>query len=242
MTLAWSPPHEQSWISSRTRFSRQGVRWTDIESERTEAAVLVISHHSVVRRGLSAIIREVNATYRVTAAAAGYEAESLAEAVQPNLIVIDMIDQPAPAAAALCSELIARIPGTAVLVVAAASDATMIRSCLDLGAVGCVSPDSDERVIAAATAAALCGQRFIDPGVAYAMTRREYGRAERDSAHLTPRERDVLRLLSEGCSNRAISTRLAITEKTVKGHVSSILAKLQVDSRLAAALKASEIL
>ena len=85
------------------------------------------------------------------------------------------------------------------------------------------------------------GETVIDPRIAQRLAKELLGRRSSSTdVHLTTRERDVLHLIAEGCSNRAISERLQLSEATVKGYVSSLLYKLGVSSRLEALVRASD--
>jgi two-component system nitrate/nitrite response regulator NarL len=112
----------------------------------------------------------------------------------------------------------------------------------DVGAAGArgvlLRNASPERLIAA-LAAVIAGLVVIDPALAPALTRARAGsRPELPSADLTPRELDVLRLLAEGLSNRAIALHLDISEHTVKFHLNAILDKLTAQSRTEAVVTA----
>ncbi|MFD2469357.1 response regulator [Amycolatopsis silviterrae] len=110
-----------------------------------------------------------------------------------------------------------------------------IRRALAAGASGFVLKDSTGAELAAAVRAAHEGITAMSPAVA-ATLRTPAGDA------MTPRERDVLRLLGRGLSNRDIAAELGLAERTVKVHVGNLLAKLQVDSRTQAALLADDVL
>jgi two-component system response regulator DevR len=86
------------------------------------------------------------------------------------------------------------------------------------------------------------GTRVIDPRVAQelAVDMVSALRGETEQVQLSPREREVLDLLAEGCSNRQIAERLFIAETTVKGYVAALLTKLEVDSRLQVVIKAAQ--
>jgi DNA-binding NarL/FixJ family response regulator len=204
--------------------------------------VLVVSSYPVTRRGLEALLAEGNSECRVWAVASAPEANVLAATVQPSVIVIDgQLCQPVTAGA-MCADLLAAAPAARLIVVASTANPATIRRCIVAGALVCLSPESDESVFKEAFAMARRGQRYVDARVAHALACNDDALMAVGSSRLTPRERDVLQLLSEGCSNRTISARLTISEKTVKGHVSSVLAKLNAPSRLAAALMAPTVL
>jgi DNA-binding NarL/FixJ family response regulator len=116
-----------------------------------------------------------------------------------------------------------------------------IMDSLSAGADGCLLKDISDVDFTRALCTIRAGEPFIDPRILGRLTGELLGhRASVASIHLTNRERDVLHLIAEGCSNRAISSRLKLSESTVKGYVSSVLEKLGVSSRLEALVRASD--
>jgi DNA-binding NarL/FixJ family response regulator len=118
----------------------------------------------------------------------------------------------------------------------------LIRQCLASGADGVLLKDAEPDDLIMRLRHLAAGTRVIDPRVAESLTgdlvNALQGRTEQLS--LSPRERAVLDLLAEGCSNRQIAARLFIAETTVKGYVAALLEKLGVDSRLQAVIKATQ--
>ena len=119
-----------------------------------------------------------------------------------------------------------------VLVVTSVSDAGRLAGAVRAGAAGCVFKDIDPPALAAAIRSVHRGHVVLPPAVAAAL-----GQAE-TLGRLTPREREVLACIAGGRSNREIARALGLAEKTVKTHVSSILAKLGLADRTQAALYA----
>ncbi len=241
MTLI-SPVETQAGSASEKWNGYSAILPSALQVPTARATVLIVSPQALIRRGLEAVLGDGLERCRVRAVATAREAKELASRAEPSVIVLDTEMCEPAAAGAVCADLVAIAPGVRLVVVASVDAPATIRHCLAAGATGCISSDADESAIKAAFAAALRGQRYVDPRIAFAFVRNDDQMPALAASKLTPRERDVLRLLSEGCSNRTISSRLAISEKTVKGHVSSILAKLHAPSRLAAALMAKTVL
>lgn len=203
--------------------------------------VLIADDHPVARRGLRMIVTEAFAGPDIAEATDGAAATMLAATFRPDLMLVDMHmpgQMPAPA---LCRRLREITPSATIVIVTAYDDSSEIRDCLLAGADGCMLKDTSETDMSAALRTSMAGAPTLDSRVAIKLAR---GLAE-DPAdvrapHLSAREREVLDLLAQGRSNRAIARQLAISEATVKGHVSRLLDKLNASSRLEAVIRASD--
>jgi DNA-binding NarL/FixJ family response regulator len=141
----------------------------------------------------------------------------------------------------VCHRLRGLLPDARIVLVTAFDRTGEIRDCLAAGADGCLLKDTSEVDMTAALRTVLDGGCVIDPRIAFRLVRHVADEPDRAPAvRLTARERDVLDLLAEGCSNRAIARRLRLSEATVKGHVGAILEKLHASSRLEAIVRASD--
>jgi len=166
---------------------------------------------------------------------------SMAATYQPDLLLLDMHmpgDMPPPT---LCRVMREALPDARIVIVTAFDSSADIRDCLIAGADGCLLKDTSEIDMAAALRAATTGRPPLDQRIAFQLARDLASHdAEPDPPRLSNRENDVLRLLAQGCSNRAIARQLGLTEATIKGHVSHLLDKLNATSRLEAVVRASE--
>jgi DNA-binding NarL/FixJ family response regulator len=143
--------------------------------------------------------------------------------------------------AELCRQLRGLLPRARIVIVTAFDRLGEIEDCLAAGADGCLLKDTTDVDFTAALRTIRAGQTVIDPRIAQRLATDLLGRRSSSTdVHLTAREREVLHLIAEGCSNRAISERLQLSEATVKGYVSSLLYKLGVSSRLEALVRASD--
>jgi DNA-binding NarL/FixJ family response regulator len=201
---------------------------------------LIVDDHPLARRGLAAIVREGLRVSEILEADAPAVALTLARARQPDLVLADMHLADSVPARELVQQLRAALPRTKIVLVTAFDRVAEIRDCLQAGANGCLLKDTAELDLAAALRAMLDGQTFIDPRIAQKLALELVAAPGDGGVHLTPREREVLALLAEGCSNRVIGERLTISETTVKGYVSSLLEKLDARSRLEAVAHASK--
>jgi DNA-binding NarL/FixJ family response regulator len=133
-------------------------------------------------------------------------------------------------------EVLAHRPATAVVILTSFSDRERILAALDAGAVGYLLKDVQPDELARAIAAAAGGQAPLDPRAA-----RELLVGRRTAAPtLTAREEEVLELLAAGLPNKLIARRLAISERTVKGHLTHVFERIGVTDRTQAALWARE--
>ena len=201
--------------------------------------VALLGASPVMRRGIAALFSDVAGPDNSISVDHHDTAGDLT--FRSAMVIVDATRTTITAPVQICSAIRKQNPRSRILVIVAAHAVDTIRECLEMGAVNCVADDSSESELAEALIKTLHGRGYLDPRIAYSLL--EQPRiAVTQGARLTPRERDVLQLLQEGCSNRVISRKLTISEATVKGHVSSLLAKLGAPSRLAAAVMATALL
>lgn len=199
-------------------------------------AVFVVDDHPAVRAGLAAFIR---AHPDLAHAGEAARLEGLAAAVGASgarVVVMDLVLPDGDGAAAV-AELAAVLPEVAVLVVTSHGTEDRVLAALRAGARGFLLKDAGPEEVARAILAVARGEAVLDPKVAPAVIATAAGAPSALDA-LTGREREVLALLGEGLTNRAISRRLVISEKTAKHHVGAVLRKLGVPDRTQAALLA----
>jgi len=204
--------------------------------------VLVVDDHPLARRGVGSMLVEAFPVLDMREAGSTAEAIAIATAFQPNLVVLDLRLPDPPWPAATCAALKERNRHGRIVILTAFAEMDLIRQCLAAGADGVLLKDTapDELIMRFRHLAA--GTSVIDPRVAQTLAADMVStlRGETDQIALSPRERDVLELLAEGCSNRQIAARMFIAETTVKGYVAALLNKLGVDSRLQAVVQAAK--
>jgi DNA-binding NarL/FixJ family response regulator len=207
--------------------------------------VLIVDDHAMVRRGMRDFLDLHDDLEVVGEAANGREALAQAEALLPDVVVMDLLmpDLDGIAATAQLKELHPRIE---VVVITSFIEEERITGALAAGASGFLLKDAEADDLAAAIRSARAGDVYLDPAVAGIVARRLRAGATGAGGHgdavatLTVRERDVLAAVARGLSNRAIADELGIAERTARTHVSNILAKLGLASRTQAALFAVE--
>ena len=203
--------------------------------------VLIADDHPVARRGLQMIVSEAFGDAQCAEATDAATALALAETLRPDLLLLDMHMPGGLDAPALCRMMREALPDIKIVIVTAFDSTGEIRDCLVAGADGCLLKDTSETDMAAALRTTVTGTPALDPRIAFQLARDlASGPALAQAPHLTGREREVLRLLAEGRSNRAIARQLGLSEATVKGHVSRLLDKLNASSRLEAVVRATD--
>lgn len=201
--------------------------------------VLIADDHPVVRQGLRTFLGIQDDIEVVGEAEDGASAVTLAESLDPDIVLMDLKMPGADGLAAL-TELRARGVKARVLVLTSVTERGHVLPAVQAGAAGYLYKDVDPQALVQAIRAVNDGHVLFAPDAAEAMLRD--GSAERDGdrglAALTEREREVLVHIARGRSNREIARALVVSEKTVKTHVSNLLMKLGVQDRTQAALYA----
>jgi DNA-binding NarL/FixJ family response regulator len=165
----------------------------------------------------------------------------LVEQFSPDVVLMDL-SMPGMSGVEATQRLVAGSPRTRVLVLTVLADEGHVIDALLAGACGYLLKDAPIDRIVDGIRAAAAGESLISPRVAGQLVRRVRQPAESEpalsGADLTPRELEVLELLAKGLDNPEIASALFLSQHTVKNHVSSILAKLQVENRIQAAVRA----
>ena len=204
--------------------------------------VFVVDDHPLVRMGL----REALARSGVQSAG---EAASAAEAMakilpsKPDVVIID-IELPDGNGIDVCAALVPQDPTIKYVVLSAFTSEELALAAIQAGAMGCLLKDISSADLVAGLRAVASGGALFGASVAgHLLNRIQSGEAPVDPriADLTVREREILRLLGQGRSNREIARTLYLADKTVRNYVSGMLQKLGMSQRTEAALLAAEL-
>jgi DNA-binding NarL/FixJ family response regulator len=198
--------------------------------------VLIADDHPVVRQGLAVLLEVQDDITLVGEASTGPEAVQQTRQHAPDVLLLDL-KLPEIDGLGVLSELAAEQTSTRVLILTSAAGPSTPGLALQAGAAGFLYKDVDPDALVRAIRSVHDGQTVLAPEAASLVAARPAGGARGISA-LTAREREVLELLAAGHSNREIARTLHVSEKTVKTHVSAVLAKLGVADRTQAALLA----
>jgi DNA-binding NarL/FixJ family response regulator len=203
--------------------------------------VLVADDHPVVRDGLRALFAEYPNIDVIGEAATGREAIKAAVIDQPDVIIMDLA-MPDTDGFSATAEISRVAPEVAVLILTMSDDDVTVTKAMRAGARGYLLKGATKEEILRAVTAVADGQAIFGPSVAQRILARLGAPATGDDPfpQLTPREHDVLRLLSLGLSNSAIADRLGLSLKTVNNNTSAIFTKLNVATRTEAAILARD--
>jgi len=200
--------------------------------------ILIADDHSVVRQGLRMFLGLDPELEVIGEARDGAEALQRAHELHPDVVLIDLL-MPVMDGIAAIAAIRRELPDVEVIALTSVLDDSSVIGAVRAGAIGYLLKDTEADDLRRAIKAAAAGQVQLSPKAAARLMREV--RAPDSPEALTEREVDVLRLLAQGQANKQIARNLQIGEKTVKTHVSNILAKLGVPSRTQAALYAVRI-
>ena len=190
--------------------------------------VVVADDHHLVRQGIRMLLEKAEDIEVVGEAEDGQEAVEMAERLTPNVLVMD-ISMPRLNGTQATERIHSRGLATQVVILSMHADETIVRQALRYGAKGYVLKRAVAEELLLAVRAANLGDTYLSPPIASSILAFPDDSEQADPLEqLTPRERQVLQLLAEGGTNRAIAQGLVISVKTVEKHRTNLMTKLQV--------------
>ena len=195
--------------------------------------VVIADDHAVVRTGITQLLGTFDGVELVGAAANGEEAVALSAERSPQVVLMDL-EMPVLDGIEATRRIKESQPEVAVVILTSFSDRERILHALDAGAVGYLLKDAEPEELERAIDAAARGEAPLDPRAARALLAARQATAPADG--LSEREREVLLMVAEGKPNKVIARDLAISEKTVKAHLTSVFRAIGVTDRTQAAL------
>ncbi|KOU74163.1 LuxR family transcriptional regulator [Streptomyces sp. MMG1533] len=218
---------------------------SDQPTPKTPIRVFLLDDHEVVRRGVHDLLDDQPDITVVGEAATAEQALVRAPALRPDVAVLD-VRLPDGDGITVCRELRSRMPDLACLMLTSFDDEEALLDSIMAGASGYVLKQIKGSDLVSAVRTVAAGQSLLDPSATtklMARLRNDQQKEEEPDAlpGLTSREQEILVLIGEGLTNRQIGQRLYLAEKTVKNHISRLLAKLGVERRIQAAVIATQV-
>lgn len=198
--------------------------------------VLVVDDHVIVRDGICALLALAGDIEVVGEAGDGMEALELARKLKPDVVLMD-IAMPVLGGMEATRRICKELPETKVLALTQYDDKEYVFPLIEAGALGFISKTAASSDLTSAIRYVYRGESYLSPGVAKLMVD-DYQHGASVQSHsdpyekLTDRERDVLKLVAEGYTTQEIADVLVISPKTVEGHKSSLMSKLDVHNRI----------
>ncbi|MGW3629984.1 response regulator [Streptomyces sp. NPDC005122] len=215
-------------------------------TEENPIRVFLLDDHEVVRRGLTDLLDAEPDISVVGDAGSVAQALVRGPALRPHVAVLD-VRLPDGDGIGVCRELRSQMPELACLMLTSFDDEEALLDAIMAGAAGYVLKQIKGSDLVSAVRTVASGQSMLDPATTARLMRslRADPAGEPvlapELAGLSPRERDILALIGDGLTNREIGKKLYLSEKTVKNHISRLLAKLGVQRRVQAAVLASHL-
>jgi DNA-binding NarL/FixJ family response regulator len=204
----------------------------------TPIRVLIVDDHEIVREGLATLLSEEPTIEVVGQASNGVEALTLSKLLQPDVILMDVV-MPEMDGIETTRHIRQAHLAAQVIILTTYTNDEHVRAALEAGAIGYLVKDVLKADLLRAIHTAKAGKPTLHPDAQHYLMQQVLTPAPLSRLNdLTKREEEVLRLIAQGYSNKEISMTLHLTEGTVKGYVSAILAKLEVADRTQAALYA----
>lgn len=195
--------------------------------------VLVVDDHPIFRAGIAHLLTAQPDLELSAVVSDGAEVIDAVARHRPHVILMDL-SMPGVDGIEATRRTVERFPDVKVLVLTSFADSDRVLRALDAGAIGYLLKDTEASELVAGVRAAARGESPMSVAAVQTLVLERQRRSA--DVHLSPREREVLRLVAEGLANRQISRRLAISESTVKAHMSHILAAIGADDRTQAAI------
>lgn len=205
--------------------------------------IVIVDDHEVVRIGMRSLLEQYSQYEVVAEAGSAKEAVAQVDAFQPDIVLMD-IRLPGKSGIDACEEIKHKYPDTKVLMLTSYAEDEMLFSAIKAGASGYVLKQIDSEGLIKSLEAVARGEASLDPAVTQRVFQEVRKAVKEEEAasfqNLSQQEKMVLKLVSEGKTNREIAQALYLGEGTVRNYVSSILSKLGVSNRAEAAAYAVE--
>jgi DNA-binding NarL/FixJ family response regulator len=205
---------------------------------KSKIRVLLADDHHMVRAGIRELLEGAGDVQVIAEAGDGEEAQALIEKHKPDVAVLD-IQMPKASGIEVTRWVRVHLPQVGVLILTAYDDDPYVMAVLQAGANGYVLKTARPEELIQAVRDVHEGKSALDPSITRKLMTNLFKRPQESAVEpLTEREHDVLHLAARGFTNKAIGVQLAISDRTVQGHLAHIFAKLQATSRTEAVMRA----
>jgi two-component system response regulator NreC len=199
-------------------------------TEESPARILIVEDHEMVRQGIAALLSAEKDLQVVGGTGDGYEAVRLAEALRPDVVVMDLTLKGRLSGIEATALLRERIPEVRVVILSMHDDAPTVDRALKAGARGYVIKGRGISSLTEAIRAVRRGDMYLSPDTSEYVVQGYATASAEPKARLTEREAEILTLIAEGHTGRQIAERLGLRPKTVDNHRSRIMEKLNIHS------------
>jgi DNA-binding NarL/FixJ family response regulator len=192
--------------------------------------VLLADDHTLLRAGIRSLLEEMDGIEVVAEAADGHAALALVEAHRPDILLTD-IAMPGLGGLELAAQVGRAYPRTKVVILSMHKDEEYVRRAMIAGVSGYLLKDSDTEELGLALRAVARGETYLSPAVSKHLVtyyRRQAGATSGPSGTLSPRQREILKLIAKGLTTKAIAQKLGISTKTVEGHRALMMQRLGI--------------
>ena len=211
----------------------------DVSTTGEHIRVLLVDDQELFRRGVKMML-DADGTLDLEEASDGDRALELIGVNPPDVVLLD-VQMPGRSGVEICADIKSLSPSTGIIMLTASDEETDLYESIKAGASGYILKDGStfDQVVEAVHLVA-AGQSLISPTMATKLLEEfvQMSRPQEPASSLTARELDVLRQVAKGQSNKEIASELFISENTVKNHIRNLLEKLQMKSRMEAAMYA----
>ena len=201
--------------------------------------IVVVDDHTLFRRGITALLGGVAGFSVVGEGADGLEGIRVVAALQPDVVLLDL-NMPGISGIEALQAILRAAPGLPVVMLTVSEDAQDLMAALKAGAQGYLLKNIDSDFLVDSVRRAAAGESVMSPEMQAKLLRELRGGGAPALPALSPREREILAFIAGGASNKEIARTLDVAESTVKIHVQHILRKLELSSRVQAAVWAIE--
>jgi DNA-binding NarL/FixJ family response regulator len=192
--------------------------------------VVIVDDHEVLRAGTRQVLETAQDIIVVGEADGGQAALAMIGELQPDVVLIDVrmsdgngID--------VARQVTAEHSNVRVVILSAYNDGDLVRRAFDAGVTGYLLKTMPRNELISAVRTAGMGTTVLDPAVSAHLAQADRARATSEGRHITARERQVVALVADGLSNKAIAARLGVSTRTVEGHINHVFTKLGIESR-----------